>query len=52
MKNINYILEQRPDLLDEMQETYLTSLLGRELIIDSRFIPIESSEINRIFSVA
>ena len=52
MKNINYILEQRPDLLDEMQETYLTSLLGRELIIDSRFIPIESGEISKIFAVA
>lgn len=52
MKNINYILEQRPDLLDELQETYLTSLLGRELIIDSRFIPIESGEISRIFVVA
>lgn len=52
MRSINCILEQRPDLLDEMQETYLTSLLGRELIIDSRFIPIESSEISRIFSAA
>lgn len=52
MKSINYILEQRPELLEEMQETYLASLLGRELIVDSRFIPIESGEINRIFSVA
>ena len=52
MKSINCILEQRPDLLDEMQETYLTSLLGRELIIDSRFIPIESSEISKVFAVA
>ena len=52
MKSINYILEQRLDLLDEMQETCLTSLLGRELIVDSRFIPIESGEISRIFSVA
>ena len=52
MKNINYILEQRPDLLDEMQETYLTSFLERELIIDSQFILIESGEISRIFAVA
>ena len=52
MRSINCILEQRTDLLDKMQETYLTSLLGRELIIDSRFIPIESSEISKVFAVA
>ena len=51
MKSINNILEHRPNLLDEMQETYLTSLLGRELIVDSRFIPIESSEISNVFAV-
>ena len=50
VKSINSILEQKPELLDEMYEAYLTSLLGRELINDSRFIPIENSEIYRILS--
>lgn len=51
IKSINSVLEKNPGLLGEMQETYLTEVLGRELIVNSRYVPIESVEIDKVFTV-
>ena len=41
LENINTILNNNPALLETWQTIALEDILGRELIVDSRYVPIE-----------
>ena len=41
LENINMILKNNPALLETWQTVALEDILGRELIVDSCYVPIE-----------
>jgi hypothetical protein len=43
LSKINALLESKPDLLDEWETIALSDILGRSLVKDGQFIPIESA---------
>lgn len=42
LSNINALLESKPELLEEWETIALSDILGRSLVKDEQFIPIES----------
>lgn len=42
LSNINALLESKPELLEEWETIALSDILGRSLVKDGQFIPIES----------
>lgn len=41
IENVNALLESNPSLLDDWQTLALSDILGRELIVEDRFVPID-----------
>lgn len=47
LKNINTILKNNPVLLETQQNIALEDILGRELIVDSYYVPIERQALRK-----
>ena len=47
LENINTILKNNPVLLETWQTIALEDILGRELIVDSRYVPIEGQALRK-----
>lgn len=47
LENINTILKNNPALLETWQTIALEDILGRELIVDSRYVPIEGQALRK-----
>lgn len=47
LKNINTILKNNPVLLETQQNIALEDILGRELIVDSYYVPIEGQALRK-----
>lgn len=47
--SINALMENKPELLDEWEVMALFDILGRKLVIDGRFIPIECIRLKESF---
>lgn len=45
LKNINTILSNNPALLETWQTVALEDILGRKLIVDSCYVPIEGQDL-------
>lgn len=47
VESINGILESNPALLEEWESIALSDILGREIILNKQYIPIEESEFRK-----
>ena len=48
MERVNALLNENPNLLETDKYILLHSLLGRDLYMEGRFIPIRAAEINMV----
>lgn len=44
ISNINMMIEMKPDLLEEWESIALSDILGRDLIVDEQYVPIDNNK--------
>lgn len=52
LSSINALLESKPELLEEWETMVLSDILGRSLIMDGQFRPIESVSFKNALTVS
>lgn len=50
--SINGLLESKPELMEEWETIALSDILGRSLVMDGQFIPIESDSFKNALTIS
>ena len=52
LSSINALLQSKPELLDEWETMALSNILGRSVVKDGRYVPIESDSFRNALTLS